>query len=200
MTLLTRRGFVGGALALASSLPAYAALMTPATATVHFQHEGDDTVLRFSFVELLWREQNGEVDCHLEIDTQQFVSGGVTNGRPGRFRKGDAQGAFYISFGPQHQPTNRQFWWPPGSVSAQPPIKGGQNRSGRIARLQGLARNSFTTGYELPAPSPQLVNGDMRLYFEMSGFGKPLVRLSAEHFIDQGDVRIYCDFAYMTGQ
>lgn len=190
-----------GAMGLSAfTRPAHAALMTPATATVHFQYEADDTVLRFSFIELLWREQSGEVDGHLEIDTEQFIQNGVTYGRPGKFRKGGARGAFYVSFGPQHTTTQRQFWWPPASASQQPPLKNGQNRGGQVVRWQGIARNSFTNGFTSLSPSPQQVSGDMRLYFELNGPGKQTARLSAEHFIDQGAVKIYCDFRYMTAQ
>lgn len=175
--------------------------MKPATAEPHFRFEAEDTILRFSFVEFLWRENAGEVDCHLEIDTRQFIdANGTVNGRPGKFRKGGAKGLFYISFGPDLPASSREFWWPPDGVCEQPPLKGGQNRGGRISRLQGIARNSFTNGYQLISPAAQLVNGDMRLYFELSGFDKEIVRLSAEHFVNQGDVRIYCDFSYMTGQ
>lgn len=184
-----------GACALSASgvrSAAAASLMTPATATVHFENEADDTVLRFSFVEFLWRNNGGEVDCHLEIDTEQFRG----LGRPGVFRKGGATGTFYVYFGQDLLPTGPKFWWPPGAVSQQPPLKGGQNRGGRIERIQGLARNSFTTGYELPVPKV----GDQRVTFEMSGFGKSIVEVGAEHFIDRGAVKIYCDFSYMTGQ
>src|SRR4029079_3061916 len=113
---------------------------------------------------------------------------------------GGAQGYFFVSFGPGLAPTGRQFWWPPGATSQQPPLKNGQNRSGHMGRFEGLAQNSFTLGYEPPVPVPALVNGDMRLFFEMSGFGKVPVRLGAEHFVDSGEVRLFADFSYMVDQ
>lgn len=203
MNLMTRRTLIAGMGATALSVrPALTQplppLMTPATATAHFEHEADDTVLRFSFVEFLWQEKDGKVEGHVELDTDQFVQGGVTYGRRGLFRKGGARGRFYVSFGPQHDPTNRQFWWPPNSTSQQPPVKLGQNRGGLHSKWQGLARNSFTNGYQLPVAKPAYTGSDMRLYFEMSGFGKEIVELGAEHFIDQGRVKIYCDFFYMV--
>jgi hypothetical protein len=194
-TVLTGLGAtIGGPLLVCRA--AAASLMNPATAEVRFQHEAPDTVLRFSFVEFLWRDDNGKIDCHLELDTKPFG----TLSRQGVFRKGGASGPFYVSFGAALPATNRKFWWPPGATSQQPPLKGGQNRGGQVVRWQGIARNSFTAGYTSLSPSPQNVNGDMRLYFELNGPGKVPARLGAEHFIPHGEVRIFTDFGYMTAQ
>ena len=101
-SMFTRRTVLGWVATAALSSVAgragiAAPIMTPATATVQFQHMASDTIIRPSFVEFLWREVSGEIDCHLEIDTRQFTdASGVTHGRRGKFRRGGTRLLFRL--------------------------------------------------------------------------------------------------------
>lgn len=199
---LDRRAFVAGTLAsLATPSFAFArSLMHPATAVVTFDHNGPDTIIEPSFVEFLWlKTTEGEVHCHLELDTAAFTDprDNKTYG-PGKFRKGSATGLFKVNYGQDLEPTERQFWWPPGAISKQPPeqILGAQGLFGLMSRPDGWALNQFTRGYTQVVPRP----GAGSLKFTMYGPGKPSISLEAQHMNHSGQLRFYCQFAYMTNQ
>lgn len=198
-----RRSFLSGSAALAASMLGPGSLvarradaasyMTPATAVAAFAHETSKTILRPSFSELLWyTDDSGRCRLHLEWSTPQFQN----YGRPGRFVKGGAKGIFYVSFASGLAPTSPRFWWPPGSVSQQPPPKLGQNMWGEVHTCTGINPAALPPGYDQIMPHV----GDGAVTFMLSGIGKPRLLLTADHFNESGPLEIYADFSYMIGQ
>jgi hypothetical protein len=169
--------------------------MIPATAVVRFTNNASDTIISPAFTEFLWeQESSGRVNCHVEIDTEEYAPGGVVVAQAGTFVKGNAAGAFSIDFGTTLTATASQFWWPQTAVSQQPPLQTGQGRWGLFSRWDGLAANADTAGYSLL--SPRTIN--QSVVFNLLGVGKPTKTLAAQHFINSGPLRFYFEFSYMS--
>lgn len=188
---LSRRAFLGASAAIAvptsaSALPAH--LMTPATAVASFETNAN-AVMRPSFSELLWYlDPSGRCWIKLEWSTLPF-----RNSQPGRFVKGGASGAFTVSYASDLRRTTRQFWWPANARSEQPPSKAGQNMWGEVWYSIGVDPGAIPAGYSRIIPKTM----DGGVQFEWNGIGQDPIPLTADHFIDQGDVRFYADFSFM---